>query len=115
MEKDLWDLAERAAKIVKEQIKEDIKEEEMTGIFYQEFNELTVAEKQILNGLEIGQKAIIQDIDDKIANGKECYIEDVNVQQEYHPILVSFDALEIDYIGYERWVKRENLRGVENE
>jgi len=46
MSKDLWDLAERATKIVKEQIKTDINEDEMTGIFYQEFCEPTVAEKQ---------------------------------------------------------------------
>jgi hypothetical protein len=46
MSKDLWDLAERATKIVKEQIRQDINEEEMTGIFYQEFCEPTLIEKQ---------------------------------------------------------------------
>lgn len=46
MLKDLWDLAERATKIVKEQIKEGINEDEMTGIFYQEFCEPTEVEKQ---------------------------------------------------------------------
>lgn len=46
MSKDLWDLSERATKIVKEQIKQDINEEELTGIFYQEFCEPTLIEKQ---------------------------------------------------------------------
>lgn len=46
MSKDLWDLAERATKIVKEQIKQDINEDEMTAIFYQEFCEPTEIEKQ---------------------------------------------------------------------
>jgi hypothetical protein len=44
--KDLWDLAERATKIVKEQIRADINEDEITGIFYQEFCEPAVVEQQ---------------------------------------------------------------------
>ncbi|WP_252251238.1 hypothetical protein [Clostridium sp. VAP52] len=46
MSVDIWDMAERATKIVKEQIKNDIYEDEVTAIFYQEFCEPTLIEKE---------------------------------------------------------------------
>lgn len=35
MSKDLWDLAERVTKYIRENIKDDINEDEVTGLLYQ--------------------------------------------------------------------------------
>ncbi|MBY6838689.1 hypothetical protein [Clostridium botulinum] len=113
MSVDIWDMAERATKIVKEQIKNDIYEDEVTGIFYQEFCEPTVAEKEILNGLEIAQKVIIQNTNNKFANEMVGYVEEINVFQKYNPILVSYENKLIKPSSLLAWVKRENLRSVD--
>lgn len=91
MSKDLWDLAERATKIVREQIKEDINEDEMTGVFYQEFCEPTVAEKQLLGDLLIGNKVIINKSIDDLQNikGKNGYVLGANLEYPEYPIRIN--------------------------
>ena len=84
-------MAERATKIVKEQIKQDINEDEMTGIFYQEFCEPTVAEKELLDDLLIGDKVMVKiKIEDlKNMKGKVGYILGVDIEYPEYPISVN--------------------------
>jgi hypothetical protein len=91
MSKDLWDLSERATKIVKEQIKNDINEEEMTGIFYQEFCEPTVAEKELLGDLSIGDKVMIsKEVNDlKNMKGKIGYVLNADINYPEYPISIN--------------------------
>jgi hypothetical protein len=111
MSKDLWDLSERATKIVKEQIKEDINEEEMTGIFYQEFCEPTVAEKELLGDLEIGDNVIVKtEIENfKTMKGKSGYVLNTDVNFPEYPISVN---LKIGEEFIECRFKRDELEKV---
>lgn len=115
MSKDLWDLAERVTKYIRENIKDDINEDEVTGLLYQEFCEPTKAEVKVLGRLQIGQRVVIHNISDysnKYLNGKEGYIVEVDMDIDY-PIIVNLHIEDDIFAKY--CFKRENLRSKENE
>lgn len=111
MSKGLLYMTERATKYIKENIKSDINEDEITGLLYQEFSKPTKAELKILDGLPIGEMVVVQDMIDryKYLNGKEGYIFDVDINIDC-PIIV--DLRIEDDICQIYCFKRENLRSV---
>lgn len=108
MSKDLWDLSERATKYIKENIKDDINEDEVTGLLYQEFCEPTKTEVKALDGLQIGQRVVVQNMRTKYFNGKEGYIVEVDTD---YPIITVNLHIEDD-IFEKHCFKREHLRSV---
>lgn len=113
MSKDIWDLAERATKYIRENIKDDIDEDDVIGLLYQEFCEPTKAEVKILDGLQIGQRVVVCNISEysnKYLNGKDGYIAEVDMDINY-PIIVNIHIEDDVFAKY--CFKRENLRSVE--
>lgn len=112
MSKDLWDMAERATKYIKDNVKDDINEDMVTGELYLEFYEPTKAKLEILGELQIGERVVVKNMNDysnKYLNGKEGYIYDVDIDINY-PIIVN---LQIDGDIFAKYCfKRENLRSV---
>lgn len=113
MSESLLYMTERATKYIKENIKSDINEDEVTGELYQEFSEPTKAELQILEGLQIGERVVLQGMIDryKRLNGKEGYIVDVDMNMDY-PIIVNLRIEDDIFVKY--YIKRKNLRSVKN-
>lgn len=113
MSKSLWDMAERATEYIKDNIKDDIDEDMVTGELYLEFCEPTKAEVETLDGLQIGQNVVVHSICDfssKYLNDKEGYIVDVDIDIDY-PIIVALKMA--DDIYPKHYFKRENLRSAE--
>lgn len=109
MSKNIFNLAERATGYIKENIKSDINEDEVTGELYQEFSESTKAKVEILDRLQTGQGVVVQGMRDKRLNGRKGYIVAIDRNVEC-PIVVDLHIEDDIFAKY--CFKRENLRSV---